>query len=60
MKPSIRTIDYTALVQDGIMTIYEVPKDIQAEVSKWLGYFVTGKQEPETEAKSNESNNQAD
>lgn len=41
------------------MTIDEVPKDIQAEVSKWLGYFVTGKQEPETEAKSDEPNNQA-
>lgn len=56
MKPSIRTIDYTALVQDGIMTIDEVPKDIQAEVAKWSGYFVTGKQEMEEGAKDESSN----
>lgn len=56
MKPSIRTIDYTALVQDGIMTIDEVPKDIQTEVAKWSGYFVTGKQEAGEGAKDEPSN----
>lgn len=56
MKPSIRTIDYTALVQDGIMTMDEVPKDVQSEVAKWAGYFVTGKQEAEEGAKDESSN----
>lgn len=56
MKPSIRTMDYVALAQDHILGLDEVPKDIQAEVSKWSGYFMTG-QVPE-EAADSESGNQ--
>lgn len=37
--PNTRTIDYVSLVQDKIMSIEDVPSDIQAEVTKWLEYF---------------------
>lgn len=55
MKPSILTMDYVALVQDGVMTINDVPQNLQSEVSKWSGYFLDGK---ESEAEPNEPGNQ--
>lgn len=55
MKPSILTMDYVALVQDGVMTINDVPQNLQSEVSKWSGYFLDG---AETEAESNEPGSQ--
>ena len=55
MKPSILTMDYVALVQDGVMTINDVPQNLHSEVSKWSGYFLDG---AETEAESNEPGNQ--
>ena len=39
MKPNTRIIDYTALVQDGLMTVDDVPQDIKKEVTKWVRYF---------------------
>lgn len=39
MKPNTRIIDYTALVQDGVMTVDDVPQDIKKEVTKWVRYF---------------------
>lgn len=55
MKPSTLTIDYVALVQDGILTINDVPQNLQSEVSKWSSYFLTGK---ETEVGADEPGNQ--
>lgn len=57
MKPSIRTMDYVALVQDQILGLDEVPKDIQTEVGKWSGYLMTG-QKPEEEVANSEPGNQ--
>lgn len=39
MKPNTRIIDYIALVQDGLMTVDDVPQDIKKEVTKWVRYF---------------------
>lgn len=57
MKPSILTMDYVALVQDGVMTINDVPQSLQSEVSKWSGYFLDGK---DTEVAADEPSNQTD
>jgi len=32
-------MDYVVLVQDGVMTIENVPADVQGEATKWLEYF---------------------
>lgn len=42
-KPSVRTIDYVVLVQSSVMSLDEVPQDIQQEVASWLSFFVSGK-----------------
>lgn len=39
MKPNTRIIDYTALVQDGLITVDDVPQDIKKEVTKWVRYL---------------------
>ena len=39
MKPNTRILDYTALVQDGILTLDDVPQDISKEVTKWVRYL---------------------
>ena len=39
MKPNTRILDYTALVQDGILTLDDVPQDIAKEVTKWVRYL---------------------
>lgn len=39
MKPNTRIIDYVTLVQDGIMTIDDVPQDVAKEVTKWVRYL---------------------
>ena len=39
MKPNTRILDYTALVQDGILTLDDVPQDITKEVTKWVRYL---------------------
>ncbi|WP_297816868.1 hypothetical protein [uncultured Lactobacillus sp.] len=44
-KPSVRTIDYVVLVQSSVMSLDEVPTDIQQEVARWLSFFVSGKPE---------------
>ncbi|WP_276804579.1 CD1375 family protein [Lactobacillus hominis] len=41
-KPSVRTIDYVVLVQSSVMSLDEVPQDIQEEVARWLSFFVSG------------------
>lgn len=37
--PNARTIDYVALIQEGIMTVENVPQDARNEVTKWLEHF---------------------
>ena len=39
MKPNTRSLDYTALVQDGVLTLDDVPQDISKEVTKWVRYL---------------------
>lgn len=39
MKPNTRILDYTALVQDGVLTLDDVPQDIAKEVTKWMRYL---------------------
>ena len=54
MKPNTRIIDYTALVQDGLMTVDDVPQDIKKEVTKWVRYF-QGIKEDDSMVKADES-----
>lgn len=39
MKPNTRILDYTALVQDGVLTLDDVPQDIKVQVTKWVRYL---------------------
>ena len=45
MKPNTRILDYTALVQDGVLTLDDVPQDINKEVTKWVRYLAGIKDE---------------
>lgn len=36
MKPNTRILDYTTLIQDGVLTLDDVPQDIKAQVTKWV------------------------
>ena len=39
MKPNTRILDYTALVQDGVLILDDIPQDIAKEVTKWVRYL---------------------
>ena len=39
MKPNTRILDYTTLVQDGVLTLDDVPQDIKSSVTKWVRYL---------------------
>lgn len=39
MKPNTRILDYVTLVQDGVLTLDDVPQDINKEVTKWVRYL---------------------
>lgn len=39
MKPNTRILDYTTLVQDGVLTLDDVPQDIKSAVTKWVRYL---------------------
>lgn len=39
MKPNTRIIDYTVLIQDGVLTLDDVPQDIKSAVTKWVRYL---------------------
>lgn len=39
MKPNTRILNYTTLIQDGILTLDDVPQDIAKEVTKWVRYL---------------------
>lgn len=39
MKPNTRILDYTALVQDGVLALDDIPQDITKEVTKWVRYL---------------------
>lgn len=39
MKPNTRILDYTTLVQEGVLTLDEVPQDIKKSVTKWVRYL---------------------
>ena len=53
-KPSMLTLNLATLIQTGVYTIEDVPKIMQAEVSKWLDYLVNGKQDTTKEVNDNE------
>ena len=39
MKPNTRILNYVTLVQDGVLTLDDVPQDIKKEVTKWVRYL---------------------
>lgn len=39
MKPNTRVINYVSLIQDGVLTLDDVPQDIKAQVTKWVRYL---------------------
>lgn len=39
MKPNTRILDYTVLIQDGVLTLDDVPQDIKGAVTKWVRYL---------------------
>ena len=39
MKPNTRILDYTTLVQDGVLALGDVPQDIKSAVTKWVRYL---------------------
>ncbi|WFF43735.1 hypothetical protein [Lactobacillus phage CR28] len=39
MKPNTRILNYVTLVQDGVLTLDDVPQDISKEVTKWTRYL---------------------
>lgn len=39
MKPNTRILDYVTLVQEGVLTLDDVPQDIAKEVTKWVRYL---------------------
>ena len=39
MKPNTRILNYVTLVQDGVLTLDNVPQDIAKEVTKWVRYL---------------------
>lgn len=38
-KPNTRILDYTTLVQDGVLTLDDVPQDVKSAVTKWVRYL---------------------
>ena len=45
MKPNTRILNYVTLVQDGVLTLDDVPQDIAKEVTKWVRYLAGIKDE---------------
>lgn len=39
MKPNTRVINYVSLIQDGVLTLDDVPQDVQKEVTRWSRYL---------------------
>lgn len=39
MKPNTRILNYVTLVQEGVLTLDDVPQDITKEVTKWVRYL---------------------
>ena len=39
MKPNTRILNYTTLIQDGVLTLDDVPQDIKVQVTKWVRYL---------------------
>lgn len=39
MKPNTRILNYVTLVQDGVLTLDDIPQDITKEVTKWVRYL---------------------
>ena len=39
MKPNTRILDYVTLVQDGVLTLDDVPQDVKQSVTKWVRYL---------------------
>ncbi|MPW14220.1 hypothetical protein [Lactobacillus helveticus] len=45
MKPNTRILNYTTLIQDGVLTLDDVPQDIKKEVTNWVRYLAGIKDE---------------
>lgn len=39
MKPNTRILDYVVLIQDGVLTLDDVPQDVKQAVTKWVRYL---------------------
>ncbi|WP_242509744.1 hypothetical protein [Lactobacillus sp. A27] len=39
MKPNTRILDYVTLIQDGVLTLDDVPQDVKQSVTKWVRYL---------------------
>ena len=39
MKPNTRILNYVTLVQDGVLTLDDVPQDVKQSVTKWVRYL---------------------
>ena len=39
MKPNTRVLEYVTSVQDGVLTLDDIPQDIAKEVTKWVRYL---------------------
>ena len=39
MKPNTRILDYVTLLQDGVLTLDDVPQDVKGAVTKWVRYL---------------------
>lgn len=39
MKPNTRILNYVTLVQDGVLTLDDVPQDIAKAVTEWVRYL---------------------
>lgn len=55
-KPSVRTVDYIAFVQSGVMQLSDVPTDIRDEVASWMSYLIKGTEKGESDESDNQAN----
>lgn len=55
-KPSVRTVDYIAFVQSGVMQLSDVPTDIRDEVANWMSFLIKGTKKGEGDEPNNQAN----
>lgn len=52
-KPNTRIMDYVTLAQDGVMSVEDMPKDVQDQVTKLVRYLA-GVEDTDDKPVSNE------